>query len=252
MKIAAQARDGWVVKNRWCLPQDFREEFGAESSGTILLQAPIEEVQTVLAKALQARALARDRGEVLRTARSRRGLRARRLPRQRGEARRREAEGGAPASEEEKKPAKKPEAATTVAAPERGCPPPSFEQAEVRASRVLEVFLSPEQLEDFRTRQQFVVEGADTGHRYLLTVRHAPARSLAQAAGRSTTSTRSRRTACTTGRCPRPRSCSRCGASSRCPGASTTCATSRTTGRGDGGCRSLRVVVGWRKGGAGS
>jgi hypothetical protein len=62
----------------------------------------------------------------------------------------------------------------TVAQPVIGCPAPDFDEAEVRATRVLEAFLSPEQLEDFREGQQFVVTGVDTGHRYLLTSRHAP------------------------------------------------------------------------------
>jgi hypothetical protein len=184
MKTLRKRAMGGVVKNRWCLPQDFREEFGAESSGSILLQAPIEEVQTVLAKALKpgrslVTAVKFSDGSVEEKASELGDYRvnAAKLDDEKPKEE-------PPASEEEKKPAKKPEAATTVAAPERGCPPPSFEQAEVRASRVLEVFLSPEQLEDFRTRQQFVVEGADTGHRYLLTVRHAP-RALARAGGRS-------------------------------------------------------------------
>lgn len=66
------------------------------------------------------------------------------------------------------------EKAVTVAQPVIGCPQPDFDEAEVRATRVLEAFLSPEQLEDFRRLQQFVVQGADSGHHYLLTSRHAP------------------------------------------------------------------------------
>ena len=69
--------------------------------------------------------------------------------------------------------AAKPEAATTVAEPARGCPVPEFAQAEVRARRVLDVFLTPEQQADFRSRQQFLSRGADSGHLYMVTSRHA-------------------------------------------------------------------------------
>ena len=74
-------------------------------------------------------------------------------------------------AKEKKKPA--PKAAVTVAQPVRGCPAPDFDDVEVRASRVLKAFLTLDQVEDFERRQQFVAIGADTGHRYLLTSRHA-------------------------------------------------------------------------------
>ena len=64
-------------------------------------------------------------------------------------------------------------AATTVAKPVRGCPATDFDQAELRARDVLRAFLSPEQLEDFELHQKFVAVGADTGHRYMITSRHA-------------------------------------------------------------------------------
>lgn len=70
-------------------------------------------------------------------------------------------------------PPPRPEAAVTVAVPVQGCPAPDFEQAEVRATAVLAVFLTPAQLEDFREHQSFIATGADTGHRYQLTSRHA-------------------------------------------------------------------------------
>ena len=66
-----------------------------------------------------------------------------------------------------------PVVATTVAAPVLGCPAPDFDQAEVRAAAVLRAFLTPEQLEDFRTEQAFVATGVDTGSRYIITSRHA-------------------------------------------------------------------------------
>jgi hypothetical protein len=70
-------------------------------------------------------------------------------------------------------PKKKPAAAVTVAQPVIGCPAPDFDDVEIRATRVLKAFLTPEQIEDFERRQQFVAVGADTGHRYLLTSRHS-------------------------------------------------------------------------------
>lgn len=62
-------------------------------------------------------------------------------------------------------------AAVTVAAPTIGCPVPEFPESEVRATRVLEAFLSPEQLHDYRTRAAFVARGVDTGHQYAITHR---------------------------------------------------------------------------------
>lgn len=66
-----------------------------------------------------------------------------------------------------------PAAAVTVAQPVLGCPAPDFDDVEVRATRVLRTFLTPEQIADFERRQQFVAVGADTGHRYLLSSRNS-------------------------------------------------------------------------------
>ena len=77
--------------------------------------------------------------------------------------------------DETSKPAK-PVVAATVARPVLGCPAPDFDDAEVRATRVLSRFLDDDQLADFRAHQQFVVVGADTGHRYILTSRHCRSR----------------------------------------------------------------------------
>lgn len=66
-----------------------------------------------------------------------------------------------------------PKAATTVAKPERGCPPPDFSPARLRARRVLMEFLTPEQREDFEKFNRFVTFGGTTGHRYMLTSRVA-------------------------------------------------------------------------------
>ena len=67
----------------------------------------------------------------------------------------------------------KSKAAVTVAQPVLGCPAPDFDDVDIRATRVLKAFLTPEQIEDFERRQQFVAIGADTGHRYLLTSRQS-------------------------------------------------------------------------------
>ncbi len=80
------------------------------------------------------------------------------------------------AGEETSHKEKKPRVAASVAQPVRGCPTPDFDEAEVRATRVLKEFLNADQIADFNERQQFIVQGADTGHHYLLTSRHAPRR----------------------------------------------------------------------------
>lgn len=71
------------------------------------------------------------------------------------------------------KDAPEPKAAASVAAPTRGCPSPDFERAELRARAVLETFLSPDQLEDFRRYNRFIAVGSSTGHRYMVTSRQA-------------------------------------------------------------------------------
>ena len=76
-------------------------------------------------------------------------------------------------------------AAVTVAQPALSCPVPEFERAEVRATRVLRAFLTQQQLADFEKTQSFLVTGADSGHRYVLTSRQASAERLAKVGGRS-------------------------------------------------------------------
>jgi len=71
-------------------------------------------------------------------------------------------------------PKKKAEAAATVAQPARGCPAPRFDEADIRASRVLEAFLDPDQYDDYMRHGKFVAVGADTGHRYLVANRERP------------------------------------------------------------------------------
>lgn len=131
----------------------------------ILLDAPITDVQKVLEKPMkpmrkQVSAVRFTNGKIEQITESNIGFI--------------EAAAKGELKEETTKPApKKPVAAVTVAQPVIGCPAPDFDPAEVRATRVLSAFLTPEQREDFRTEQRFVVTGADTGHRYLLTSRHA-------------------------------------------------------------------------------
>jgi hypothetical protein len=63
--------------------------------------------------------------------------------------------------------------ATTVAAPVRGCPAPAFSPAQLRAREVLFAFLSLDQRADFERYNRFMAVGATTGHRYMITSRHA-------------------------------------------------------------------------------
>jgi hypothetical protein len=66
-----------------------------------------------------------------------------------------------------------PVAAVTVAAPVLGCPAPDFRSAELKARAVLSVFLTDEQREDFGRHNRFITTGSTTGHRYVITSRHA-------------------------------------------------------------------------------
>ena len=79
----------------------------------------------------------------------------------------------------EEAPKPEPKAATTVAAPVIGCPAPDFPSAELKAREVLTAFLTPEQIEDFTKYNRFVSVGAETGHRYMITSRHARTRQYA-------------------------------------------------------------------------
>lgn len=69
--------------------------------------------------------------------------------------------------------ATEPKVATSVAAPTRGCPPPDFSPARLRAWNLLAAFLSPEQREDLERYNRFVTIGGTTGHRYMITSRTA-------------------------------------------------------------------------------
>jgi hypothetical protein len=66
-----------------------------------------------------------------------------------------------------------PSKGVSVAKPTLGCPEPNLVKAELRAREVLFAFLNDEQTNDFKKRNAFVTEGAGTGHRYIVTSRHA-------------------------------------------------------------------------------
>lgn len=76
---------------------------------------------------------------------------------------------------EESKKVKKgePEKGVSVAKPTQGCPEPRLAKAELRARQVLFAFLDADQQDDFIERNAFVSVGAATGHRYMVTSRHA-------------------------------------------------------------------------------
>jgi len=137
----------------------------AGDAGKIVIARPIDKIESVLVKAMK-------RGRKLLTAVT--------FQNGRVEEVHRTAEGELKV--EKKEGAK---AAVTVAEPTRGCPIPEFERADVRATRVLRTFLTPQQLADFDRTQSFLCTGADSGHQYVLTSRQAPRDRLAKVGGRS-------------------------------------------------------------------
>ena len=96
----------------------------------------------------------------------------------------------------ETEPAPAPARATTVAAPTRGCPAPDFDPATLRAREVLMSFLDEGQREDFIKHNRFITFGATTGHRYMVTSRHARAQ-LERFGGRSLYDLDEQRAICT-------------------------------------------------------
>lgn len=160
-------------RTRICTPDAFPDMTGPSGSVyrdpagyKIKLSAPIEDVQSVLSKAMKpgrslVSAVRFAGGKIEETVATDESA----LP------------PSAPDPEPEKKKGALAKAAkavaTTVAAPLRGCPQPEFETVTVKATRVLSAFLTADQLADFEERQAFVATGADTGHRYLVTSRHA-------------------------------------------------------------------------------
>lgn len=128
---------------------------------TIMLEAKIQDVQSVLAKALKPEralltAVRFSDGKIEET-------KTVTTP-----------EGEVVQLPEPPKEAAQPVVAATVARPVNGCPMPAFNEADVRANRVLESFLSAEQIEDYRRTGAFITVGADSGHRYMICNRERP------------------------------------------------------------------------------
>jgi hypothetical protein len=142
----------------------------AASAGTVLVKKSIDKVEALLAKAMK-------RGRKLLTAVVFQGGRIEEVHRT--------GDGDEPKLALVKPVKEVAKAAVTVAAPLIGCPVPEFERADVRATRVLKAFLTPEQLADFDRTQAFLVTGGDSGHRYVLTSRQASRDRLAKVGGRS-------------------------------------------------------------------
>ena len=148
-------------------------------TGKITIGKPIAKVETVLAKAMKRgrkllSAVVFKNGSIEEIHRTEGGGDAKREPYR---------EGGEPKKGAIEKVAAK--AAVTVAQPTLSCPVPEFERADVRATRVLREFLSPQQLADFERTQSFLVHGGDTGRQYILTSRQASPERLAKVGGRS-------------------------------------------------------------------
>lgn len=163
MQLLMKRAEGGALKKRWATAEVLSaiNLRNTVSEQKLVLEAPISEVHKVLAKALkphrkQLSVVRFSGGKIEEITNSHIGLIE-------------------VASEKEALPAKpeKPTVAATVAAPVRGCPAPDFTRADVLATEVLRSFLSTEQLMDFEQYQSFVAVGADTGHRYQLTSRHA-------------------------------------------------------------------------------
>jgi hypothetical protein len=78
------------------------------------------------------------------------------------------------AKEKAEKAKKEPKAAATAKQPVIGCPTPEFPEADIRATKCLIEFLEPKQIDDWLRHGAFVTTGRDTGHRYMIFNREAP------------------------------------------------------------------------------
>ncbi len=159
-----------AVKKTW-LDESAAGAFLATADGSFILRAGVLAIQKNLAKALKP---GRDVITVVQFAD---GKMQEIVEASTDDAARAEAPSTsvAPASAPAPETALVPAKAAAVSKPYLGCPAPAFAQAELRANRVLEAFLTPEQKEDFRAHDCFMTIGAATGHRYMVTSRHAPA-----------------------------------------------------------------------------
>jgi hypothetical protein len=178
-KLAVQAllkrASGTRLRSAWASAPDLeRIRLGTMTEQTLLLDAPISQVQQLLSRALkpgrkQVSAVRFRDGKIEEVTEATIGLiETTGEPVKEGPYRERSEELPGP------KPKKsKPTAAVTVAQPVVGCPAPDFEAADVRATRVLSAFLDTQQRADFARYQRFVVTGVESGHRYMLTSRQA-------------------------------------------------------------------------------
>lgn len=183
-KVSTGLRRNWAKEEDWEKIPLRAFEQGDKAESMITLAGPIDKIEKILTKAL------RPERKVLRVVRIGGGNIEEIHARDFDAAA--HADAGVPATEEvkeeaeetaiavreedtlEKPPAKPLAAATTLAAPVQGCPAPDFDTVHKKATRVLKAFLTPQQVDDFERRQRFIVTGADTGHRYMLTSRNAP------------------------------------------------------------------------------
>jgi len=168
--LLTEARRTGITKSQWADERTLDKiDIDALVEQQLILMAPIQKVQKVLEKPMKP---GRDSLSVVRYSNGRieeltdkvMGLI--------------EQEADEPDEETEKKKPKA-TAAVTVAQPTLGCPAPDFAAVELRANRVLEAFLTPQQLSDFRTENAFVAVGVDTGHKYVITSRNAPTKLMA-------------------------------------------------------------------------
>lgn len=165
-KLIAKAEKGSLLGKPWALPKELHslDLTSTVKVQKILLEAPILDVQGVLTKALRPdrkklHAVQISGGKIEEITTATVGLV--------------EVATAEPAAAATAK-------AVTVTPPDRGCPEPDFPQADVLATEVLQSFLSPLQLADFRHHQAFVAVGAETGHRYQLTSRHCRQKMVAR------------------------------------------------------------------------
>jgi len=161
------------------------EEFLPASSATyrtkfglvITLRAPIEEVEKVLSKALNV-----SKRKLLSVVKFSDGTMEKIIRRDEEppkDEKNEEVEGEnipdyAKDKANKERQTKEAKAAATVKKPQVGCPMPEFPEADIRASRVLEVFLNDAQIADYRKYGAFMTIGRDTGHRYIVANRETP------------------------------------------------------------------------------
>lgn len=156
------------LRRKWASAADFlpltNSAYRGPNGVQVTLTAPIEEVTKFLAKALKPER------KLLQAVKFSDG----RVEEIHSNLVTKEEPDAPPVSERKPKAEEKPAIATTVARPVNGCPMPDFPEADIRASRVLETFLTPNQIDDYRKTGAFITIGADSGHRYMICNRERP------------------------------------------------------------------------------